>query len=100
MPTQDEIKRAAAAFQAELDASSEGIAAALARMDAEDAEEYAREQAELAEYARRANLPVAADIYERMDNPGMGGSVHNDIRDMSMADMEDYFGDTDPAEWL
>lgn len=38
-----------------------------------------------------------ADIYEYLDN---GGSVHNDIKGMSIPEMEDYFGDLDPAEFL
>ena len=38
-----------------------------------------------------------ADIYEYLEN---GGSVTNDIRGMSIQEMEDYFGDLDPAEFL
>jgi hypothetical protein len=40
---------------------------------------------------------INADIYEYLEN---GGSVHNDIRDLSISEMEDYFGDLDPAEFL
>jgi hypothetical protein len=48
----------------------------------------------------------ANDIYERqeMQASGESGSVENDIYDIVMAcDMEalqDYFGDTDPTEYL
>lgn len=38
-----------------------------------------------------------ADIYEYLDN---GGSVHADIRDMDIDEMEEYFGDMDPCEFL
>lgn len=38
-----------------------------------------------------------ADIYEYMEN---GGSVYRDIEDLSYQDMEDYFGDQDPAAFL
>lgn len=38
-----------------------------------------------------------ADIYEFLDN---GGSVQDDIADMSLTEMEDYFGDLDPCEFL
>lgn len=37
------------------------------------------------------------DIYEYLEN---GGSVQEDIMDMSMDEMEDYFGDTDPCAFL
>ena len=50
--------------------------------------------------------PLAGDIYERleMNANGDGGSVLNDIAEM-VADgdydaFEDYFGDTDPFEYL
>ena len=48
------------------------------------------------------NQPRATDIYERQDMAaeGQGGSVHNDIADMSIDEMLDYFGDTDPTEFL
>jgi hypothetical protein len=39
----------------------------------------------------------AFDIYERIE---MGGSVYDDIEDMDMDEMFDYFGDTDPTEYL
>lgn len=38
-----------------------------------------------------------ADIYEYLEN---GGSVMDDIADMSIDEMEDYFGDLDPVEFL
>lgn len=41
--------------------------------------------------------PKNADIYEYLEN---GGSVYNDIADMSISEMEDYFGDLDPSEFL
>jgi hypothetical protein len=42
--------------------------------------------------------PVATTVYERVE---MGGSVHRDLRHMtSIAEMEDYFSDADPAEFL
>lgn len=37
------------------------------------------------------------DIYEYMEN---GGSVQDDIADMSLSEMEDYFGDQDPCAFL
>jgi hypothetical protein len=37
------------------------------------------------------------DIYEYLEN---GGSVADDIRDLSYEEMEEYFGDLDPAEYL
>jgi len=44
-----------------------------------------------------AKKPQNADIYEYLEN---GGSVQNDIMDMSMDEMEDYFGDMDPCAFL
>ncbi len=50
--------------------------------------------------------PVAFDIYERleMNAEGQEGSVWNDLfggeRMPTLADFEDYFGDTDPFEFL
>lgn len=38
-----------------------------------------------------------ADIYEYIEN---GGSVLDDIADMDMDEMEDYFGDLDPCSYL
>lgn len=38
-----------------------------------------------------------ADIYEYQE---FGGSVQDDIADMSIDEMMDYFGDTDPTEFL
>jgi len=37
------------------------------------------------------------DIYEYLEN---GGNVQDDIMDMSMDEMEDYFGDLDPCSFL
>lgn len=37
------------------------------------------------------------DIYEFLEN---GGSVQDDIADMDLSEMEDYFGDLDPVEFL
>ena len=37
------------------------------------------------------------DIYDYLEN---GGSVMNDIADMSVDEMMDYFGDLDPTEFL
>lgn len=38
-----------------------------------------------------------ADIYEYIEN---GGDVYADIADMSIDEMEDYFGDLDPTAFL
>lgn len=38
-----------------------------------------------------------ADIYDYLEN---GGSVMEDIADMSMEEMEDYFCDLDPCSFL
>ncbi len=38
-----------------------------------------------------------ADIYEYIEN---GGSVQDDIADMTLDEMFDYFGDLDPVEFL
>ena len=49
---------------------------------------------------------VAVDIYERMEvnKQGLGGSVQGDIQDIlesgDLSAFEDYFGDTDPFEFL
>ena len=45
---------------------------------------------------------IATDIYDRikMNEENNTGSVYADIADMSIAEMEDYFGDTDPSEYL
>lgn len=50
----------------------------------------------------RPSVPLASDIYERqeMDAQGAGGSVQDDIADMDMDEMFDYFGDTDPILFL
>jgi len=47
---------------------------------------------------------IAADIYERQQidaeyGPGHG-SVSDDIEDLDFSDMEEYFGDLDPTEFL
>lgn len=44
----------------------------------------------------------AADIYERqsLDAEGDKGSVYDDIADMDMDEMMDYFGDLDPTSFL
>jgi len=52
------------------------------------------------------NTPIATDIYERieMNKAGEGGSVHSDLEeailDGNYQEFEDYFGDTDPFEFL
>jgi hypothetical protein len=52
------------------------------------------------------DTPIATDIYERleMNKEGMGGSVHSDLEetilDGDYQAFEDYFGDTDPFEFL
>jgi hypothetical protein len=44
---------------------------------------------------------VYHDIYERLDaGPDAVGSVLGDIADMTIDEMEDYFGDLDPAAFL
>lgn len=50
----------------------------------------------------KESKPIAADIYERqeMNAEGRGGSVYDDIADMDMEEMEDYFGDLDPIAFL
>ena len=47
---------------------------------------------------------IASDIYERQQidaeyGPGHG-SVYDDIEDLDFFDMEEYFGDLDPTEFL
>lgn len=42
-------------------------------------------------------MSLNADIYDYLEN---GGSVLDDIKDMSLSEMEDYFGDLDPVEFL
>jgi hypothetical protein len=37
------------------------------------------------------------NIYDRIE---AGGSVYEDIADMSFSEMEDYFGDLDPTAFL
>jgi hypothetical protein len=50
--------------------------------------------------------PIAVDIYERleMNKEGLGGNVYSDLEDIlidgNYQDFEDYFGDTDPFEFL
>ena len=49
---------------------------------------------------------VAGDIYERLDanEQGLGGDVMSDLSDIlesgDYSAFEDYFGDTDPFEYL
>lgn len=43
------------------------------------------------------NKPLNANIYEYLEN---GGNVYDDIADMSLSEMEDYFGDLDPVSFL
>ena len=44
---------------------------------------------------------VYTNIYERLDaGEDAVGSVYGDIADMTIHEMEDYFMDTDPAEFL
>lgn len=41
------------------------------------------------------------NIYDRIDaGKDATGSVYDDIMDLSYQDMEDYFGDLDPAAFL
>lgn len=42
-------------------------------------------------------MAINADIYEYLEN---GGNVYDDIADLSLAEMEDYFGDLDPVSFL
>jgi hypothetical protein len=46
--------------------------------------------------------PIATDIFERqsMSAEGQAGSVYDDIADMDLSEMEDYFGDQDPVLFL
>lgn len=41
--------------------------------------------------------PVFDNIYDRIDH---GGSVYDDIAEMDIDDMMDYFGDLDPVAFL
>jgi hypothetical protein len=44
---------------------------------------------------------VYHDIYERLDaGDNAAGSVLRDLAGMNLDEMEDYFGDLDPAEFL
>jgi hypothetical protein len=46
-------------------------------------------------------MPTYDNIYDRLDaGKGAEGSVLDDIAEMSIDEMEDYFGDTDPVEFL
>lgn len=42
-------------------------------------------------------MSTNADIYDFLEN---GGDVYADIEDMSLEEMEDYFGDLDPCAFL
>ena len=52
------------------------------------------------------NVPIATDIYERieMNEKGSAGSVYDDLgyalETGDYQEFEDYFGDTDPFEFL
>ena len=61
--------------------------------------DLARQSAFYAENDRTkdAGPGLNTDIYEYLEN---GGSVQDDIADMSLSEMEDYFGDLDPIEYL
>lgn len=54
------------------------------------------------EDCERVGPPVATDIYERltMSAEGAPGSVATDLRDLTYQEMEDYFMDSDPTEYL
>ena len=44
---------------------------------------------------------VYDNIYDRIDaGDDAEGSVYGDIADMTVAEMEDYFGDLDPVSFL
>ncbi len=44
---------------------------------------------------------IYTDIYERIEaGDEAEGSVYDDIADMSISEMEDYFGDLDPVQFL
>jgi hypothetical protein len=47
-----------------------------------------------------AHTQYASNIFEREDDPELPGSVREDISGMSLADMEYYFMDADPAAFL
>ena len=40
---------------------------------------------------------INSDVYELLEN---GGNVYDDIADMTAEEMADYFGDTDPTDFL
>lgn len=42
-------------------------------------------------------MPKYDNIYDRLEE---GGSVYDDIDDMSLDEMMDYFGDLDPTSFL
>jgi hypothetical protein len=44
-----------------------------------------------------AGKQINSDVYELIDN---GGNVYDDIADMTLSEMEDYFGDLDPTDFL
>lgn len=41
--------------------------------------------------------PTGGDVY---DDVAAGVNIHDAIADMSISEMEDYFSDADPSEWL
>jgi len=45
--------------------------------------------------------PEYNNIYERLDDGDQAtGTVYDDIADMTISEMEDYFQDADPVEFL
>ena len=40
---------------------------------------------------------INSDVYELIEN---GGDVYEDIKGLTFSELEDYFGDLDPAEFL
>lgn len=44
-----------------------------------------------------ATNPINSTVYELMEN---GGNVYDDIADMDVDEMMDYFGDLDPTLFL
>jgi hypothetical protein len=49
---------------------------------------------------RRHNMGrknINSDVYELIEN---GGDVYEDIKGLTFSELEEYFGDLDPAEFL
>jgi hypothetical protein len=40
---------------------------------------------------------INSDVYELIDN---GGNVYDDIAGLTLSEMEEYFGDLDPVDFL